>query len=190
MSLDPDALKQSQFLVFTKLEGAITAGLIHLGDKLGLYRALADGGPQTTTELAAATGLDHSDEMVRLAGERAPGAAVVLGDAEALPFPDAAFTAVAMSVVFFFLARPVDALRECRRVLAPGGRRRVRLRAGDGEHAHRVPHQLPRPPALRAQVLRPAGAAVAHRRPHLRLLRSKSCPRTDSCSTARRSRST
>jgi len=59
MSLDPDALKQFQFLVFTKLEGAITAGLIHLGDKLGLYRALADGGPLTTDELAAATGLDE-----------------------------------------------------------------------------------------------------------------------------------
>jgi SAM-dependent methyltransferase len=56
---DPDALKQFQFLVFTKLEGAITSGLIHLGDKLGLYRALAAGGPLTTSELAAATGLDE-----------------------------------------------------------------------------------------------------------------------------------
>ncbi len=59
MSLDADALKQFQFLVFTKLEGAITSGMIHLGDKLGLYRALADGGPLTTAELATATGLDE-----------------------------------------------------------------------------------------------------------------------------------
>jgi ubiquinone/menaquinone biosynthesis C-methylase UbiE len=84
------------------------------GGGLLLRDALAAG--------AAATGLDHSEEMVGLAGVRAPGAAVVLGDAEALPFPDAAFTALAMSVVFFFLPRPVDALRECHRVLAPGGR--------------------------------------------------------------------
>ena len=41
-TLDPDALKQFQFLVFTKLEGAVTAGMIHLGDRLGLYRVLAD----------------------------------------------------------------------------------------------------------------------------------------------------
>ena len=41
-TLDPDALKQFQFLVFSKLEGAMTAGMIHLGDQLGLYRALAD----------------------------------------------------------------------------------------------------------------------------------------------------
>ena len=40
-TLDPDALKMYQFLVFTKLEGAVTSGMIHLGDKLGLYRALA-----------------------------------------------------------------------------------------------------------------------------------------------------
>jgi SAM-dependent methyltransferase len=84
------------------------------GGGLLLRDALAAG--------AAATGLDHSEEMVRLAGERAPGAEVVLGGAERLPFGDASFTAIAMSIVFFFLPDPVAVLRECRRVLAPGGR--------------------------------------------------------------------
>ena len=84
------------------------------GGGLLLRDALAAG--------AAVTGLDHSDEMVRLARERAPGAEVVLGSAEQLPFADAAFTAVAMSIVFFFLPQPVAALAECRRVLAPQGR--------------------------------------------------------------------
>lgn len=71
---------------------------------------------------ARATGLDHSPEMVALARERAPAAAVVLGEAEELPFPDASFDAAAMSVVFGFFADPVRVLRECRRVLRPGGR--------------------------------------------------------------------
>lgn len=71
---------------------------------------------------AAVTGLDHSEEMVSLARERVPGVEVVLGSAERLPFADASFTAIAMSIVFFFLADPVAALRECRRVLVPGGR--------------------------------------------------------------------
>lgn len=71
---------------------------------------------------ATVTGLDHSEEMVRLARERAPGADVVLGSAERLPFADASFTAIAMSIVFFFLADPVAVLRECRRVLAADGR--------------------------------------------------------------------
>ena len=42
--LDPDALKQYQFLVFSKLEGAVTSGMIHLGDRLGLFGALAAAG--------------------------------------------------------------------------------------------------------------------------------------------------
>ncbi len=71
---------------------------------------------------AVVTGLDHSADMVQLARTRAPGATVVLGSADALPFPDGTFSAVAMSVVFFFLDDPVGVLRGCRRVLAPDGR--------------------------------------------------------------------
>lgn len=41
----------------------------------------------------SATGIDHSEEMVSLARERAPGAEVVLGSAEQLPFEDASFAA-------------------------------------------------------------------------------------------------
>jgi SAM-dependent methyltransferase len=87
---------------------------IGCGGGLLLRDAMATG--------ARATGLDHSPDMVALARERAPGAEVVLGSANALPFPDHAFTAVSMSVVFFFLDDPVGALRECRRVLASSGR--------------------------------------------------------------------
>jgi SAM-dependent methyltransferase len=68
---------------------------------------------------ATATGVDHSEEMVQLARERAPGAEVVLGSAESLPFADASFTAIAMSVVFFFLDDPVGVLQGCKRVLQP-----------------------------------------------------------------------
>ncbi len=71
---------------------------IGCGGGLLLRDALAAG--------AAATGLDHSPEMVALARERAPGAEVLEGDALALPFAGGAFTAVAMSVVLLFLAGP------------------------------------------------------------------------------------
>jgi SAM-dependent methyltransferase len=87
---------------------------IGCGGGLLLRDALAAG--------ASATGVDHSEEMVALARERAPGAEVVLGGADALPFADASFTAVSMSIVFLFLPDPVAALRECGRVLEPGGR--------------------------------------------------------------------
>jgi len=71
---------------------------------------------------AAAAGLDHSPDMAELAAERAPGAAVLLATAERLPFAADSFTAAAMSVVFFFFTEPLRVLRECRRVLRPGGR--------------------------------------------------------------------
>lgn len=82
---------------------------IGCGGGLLLREALATG--------AAATGIDHSEEMVVLATERAPGATVLQAEAARLPFPDASFTAVAMSVVFFFLSDPVAVLRECRRTV-------------------------------------------------------------------------
>lgn len=58
-TLDQDALKQFQFHVFTKLEGAVTSGMIHLGDRLGLFAALVEGGAMTSAALAKATGLDE-----------------------------------------------------------------------------------------------------------------------------------
>ena len=59
-TLDPDALKAYSFTLFSKLEGAVTAVMIHLGDRMGLYRALAGaGGPVTSAELAERTGLDE-----------------------------------------------------------------------------------------------------------------------------------
>jgi SAM-dependent methyltransferase len=56
-SLDSDRLRAVQFLVFSKLEGAMTAAMIHLGDRLGLYRALASSdSPLTSAELADRAG--------------------------------------------------------------------------------------------------------------------------------------
>ena len=55
---DPDKLKQYAFQLFSKLEGAVTAGMVHLGDQLGLYVAMKQAAtPITTTELAQRTGL-------------------------------------------------------------------------------------------------------------------------------------
>lgn len=54
---DDDRLRLFAFQVFSTLSGAVTAGMIHLGDRLGLYAAMrAAGRPLTTEELAEATG--------------------------------------------------------------------------------------------------------------------------------------
>ena len=58
--IDPDKLKFFSFNVFSQLSGAVTAGMIHLGDRLGLYRVLADAAtPVTSIDLAEATGLQE-----------------------------------------------------------------------------------------------------------------------------------
>lgn len=52
--IDPMAVKLFSFHVFTKLEGAVTAGMIHLGDRLGLYQAMAAlDQPLTIDELSS-----------------------------------------------------------------------------------------------------------------------------------------
>lgn len=52
--VDSMAVKLFSFLVFSKLEGAVTSGMIHLGDRLGLYRCLASTKePMSISELAS-----------------------------------------------------------------------------------------------------------------------------------------
>lgn len=88
------------FQVASQMSGAVTAAMIHLGDRLGLYRAMhSSGRPMTTSELAAATGLverwvrewaynqaaaglvlAETPETVRLAG--AAGGADTAGEAD------------------------------------------------------------------------------------------------------------
>ncbi len=58
MTIDPDKLKLYSFLLFSKLDGAVTAGMVHLGDQLGLYEAMRTANaPLSTTELAERAGL-------------------------------------------------------------------------------------------------------------------------------------
>lgn len=52
---------------------AATAPLVILGDRLGLYKALADGGPMTSSELAAATGTFERYVREWLAAQAAAG---------------------------------------------------------------------------------------------------------------------
>jgi 2-polyprenyl-3-methyl-5-hydroxy-6-metoxy-1,4-benzoquinol methylase len=54
---DPEKLKDYAKVLFTALGGAMTSAMVHLGDRLGLYRALAELANATSEELAAHTGL-------------------------------------------------------------------------------------------------------------------------------------
>lgn len=76
---------------------------------------------------AAATGVDLSPEMLRLARGKVDAAGlghaeVRMGDMGALPFGDASFDTVLLHQVLHFAQAPGEVLGECARVLAPGGR--------------------------------------------------------------------
>ncbi len=58
-ALDPERLKEFAKQVFGALGGAMTSAMICLGDRLGLYRSLANDGPADSTELARRTGLSE-----------------------------------------------------------------------------------------------------------------------------------
>jgi len=63
------------------------------------------------------------DQVEQLAAERRlANVAVRLGDAEAIPFPDAHFAIVACRLCAHHFQHPARAAREMARVLAPGGR--------------------------------------------------------------------
>lgn len=60
---DPEKLRDYARHVFGMMSGATVAGMIHLGDRLGLYRAMAGAGPLDAKALAERTGL--SERWVR-----------------------------------------------------------------------------------------------------------------------------
>jgi SAM-dependent methyltransferase len=71
---------------------------------------------------ASAVGVDFAAEMVALASKKNPSLTFQEGDAEALPYADRSFDAVAINFGVLHLARPDTALAEAHRVLRSGGR--------------------------------------------------------------------
>lgn len=67
------------------------------------------------------TGLDFSSEMLDRAKSKAPGANLLLGDAQDLPFEDECFDAVVCNFGMMHIPDQPKALSEVARVLKPGG---------------------------------------------------------------------
>ena len=70
--LDETALEQFVHQAVGDLAAAISGLMVHLGDRLGLYRAMAGSGPLTSTELAARTGT-HERYVREWLGNQAAG---------------------------------------------------------------------------------------------------------------------
>lgn len=139
-----------------------------LGELRGLRRLRAEvvgAARGRVLELGAGTGLNikHYSGVQRLVlTEPEPGMAtrlqrrlkgsavageVVMAPAEKLPFDDGSFDAVVATMVFCTVSDPHTALRETRRVLAPGGRLLFieHVRADTGSRLERWQDRLYRP---------------------------------------------
>lgn len=69
-----------------------------------------------------AQGVDYAPGMVAAAQTRFPDLSFAEADAEALPFADGSFDAVACNMGLFHMGNPPRAMAEATRVLRPGGR--------------------------------------------------------------------
>ena len=106
--IDPDALKRYSFNVWNFKQGEMVSLMIHIGDRLGLYRAMNGAGPLSAAELAARTGLKERWLFEWLRGQTAArlldyhdpdrfelspvGAAVLADESSSLAFAAGAFS--------------------------------------------------------------------------------------------------
>ncbi len=88
--------------------------LLDVGCGSGMFCALA------AQRGARVTGFDAANHLLAIAQERTPQGEFRGGEMEALPYPDHAFDVVTGVNSFQYAAKPVNALREARRVARPG----------------------------------------------------------------------
>lgn len=127
-----DSFEHATSLFASALLDAVAAGkstqLLDVACGTGALSALAAGlGAQTT-------GVDFSPQMVAQARQRHPALRFAEADAQALPFADHRFDAVVVNFGIHHFPFPVQALREARRVLRPGGRMAFTVWANPQEH--------------------------------------------------------
>ena len=73
MAAEPAPFEQFMQKMVGDMGAAVTAALVTLGDQLGLYKALAEGGPATSTELAQRTACTERYLREWLAAQAAAG---------------------------------------------------------------------------------------------------------------------
>lgn len=127
-TLDYDALA-ADYARHRRVHFGVLTGLIETG-RLGAASVVLDVGCGTGNYLVAlhgrlgcrCVGVDPSPQMLAAGRERTARTAFVLGRAESLGLPDAAFDLVySVDVIHHVVDRPAF-FREARRILKPGGR--------------------------------------------------------------------
>ncbi|MDI6740575.1 MAG: class I SAM-dependent methyltransferase [Candidatus Edwardsbacteria bacterium] len=111
--------RELRFPLYRKLEIARAGRILELGCGTGVIAAELAG--RTLSEIHA---VDRDPDLIAFAQREYEGLHLSWHAAEAveLPFPDGSFDLIVTHYFWMWAASPLDILRECKRVLAPGGR--------------------------------------------------------------------
>ena len=102
--MDTELIEQNVHRLLGAMSGAATTAMVAVGDQLGLYRALADGGPATQDELAARTGTAARYLREWLSQQAAAGFLAYTGDDGRYVLPAEAAAVLAHEASPAFLA--------------------------------------------------------------------------------------
>ena len=105
----------------------MAAGLVRDGAVLEVGCGTGMGLPYLKAHARMVVGGDYTMDLLRQARKQVPDANLVRMDAQHLPFRDGTFDAVVLLEMIYYLADQRAAIKECRRVLKPGGRLMVCL---------------------------------------------------------------
>jgi SAM-dependent methyltransferase len=109
-------IQRPMFAAVLERTGVTTGSdLLDVGCGAGLLGAMA------AERGACVTGIDAAPQMVEIAAEETPGADFRVGDMEALPYDDDSFDVITGINSFQFVANPVRAAKEAKRVVRCGG---------------------------------------------------------------------
>jgi ubiquinone/menaquinone biosynthesis C-methylase UbiE len=100
------------------------------GHLSGRWLEAGVGTGRFASSLGIGMGIDPSLPMLRIAAKR--GILTCAGFAESMPFPDDAFHGVLLALALCFVTDSDRALKECSRVIKPGGRLLLGLIPADG----------------------------------------------------------
>lgn len=79
-NLDQDAIREFAFTVWNYKQGELVSLMVHLGDRLGIYKVMDGAGPLTPSELAELTGLKERWLLEWLRGQAAARLLTYQGD--------------------------------------------------------------------------------------------------------------
>ncbi len=138
-TIDEGKLERFIGSVVGDLGATLNTALIRIGDKLGLYRAMADAGPLSPEELAERT--DTAERYVRewLAAQAAGGYVVYDPEAESYELPPEQAVALADEQSPFFL---LGGFEMASAVIADEPKLADAFRSGEGFGWHEHDHQL------------------------------------------------